>query len=89
MSKGDIKEMEAGRMDPSGMGITKAAFWLSVVAVGFMVLGVFLAILLIALMPSAPPPQRFDRQQPQFDRGFSIPAPSVAKLELPSWAVLR
>jgi hypothetical protein len=64
MSKGDIKEMEQRRMDPSGLGTTKAAFWLSLVAVIMMALGVVLAIAIIALAPKTPPPSPYRQQQP-------------------------
>ena len=40
MAKTDMKKIEAGQMDPAGMSLTKAAYWVSlanVIFVGFIV----------------------------------------------------
>lgn len=50
MAKNDMKEMEAGIMDPSGMGLTKAAYWVSVANLIFVGCIILLYIGIFALM---------------------------------------
>lgn len=48
MGQGDLKEMAAGRMDPSGEGITKAAKILGIISVVLNVLGLLVWGLMMA-----------------------------------------
>lgn len=50
MGQGDLKEMEAGRMDPSGEGMTKAAKILGIISVVLNVLGILIWGLMMAGM---------------------------------------
>ena len=50
MAKSDMKEMEQAIMDPSGMAITKAAFWVSVANLIFAGFVILLYAGIIALM---------------------------------------
>lgn len=48
MGQGDLKEMAAGRMDPSGEGLTKAAKILGIISVVLNVLGILVWGLMMA-----------------------------------------
>ncbi len=48
MGQGDLKEMAAGRMDPSGEGMTKAAKILGIISVVLNVLGILIWGLMMA-----------------------------------------
>lgn len=48
MGQGDLKEMAAGRMDPSGEGVTKAAKILGIISVVLNVLGLLIWGLMMA-----------------------------------------
>lgn len=45
MGSGDLREMQAGRMDPSGMGLTKAGKILGIISVILSAVGILLTIL--------------------------------------------
>jgi len=49
MGSADLKEMEAGRMDPSGEGMTKAGKILGMVSCALAVLGLLIWIAMFAL----------------------------------------
>ena len=51
MGSQDIKLMEAGRMDPSGLGITKAGYWIGLVTVvlNLLVIGGVLLLFVIGI----------------------------------------
>jgi hypothetical protein len=49
MGASDLKEMDAGRMDASGRGYTKAGMILGIVGVALTVVGLGLGLLLMAL----------------------------------------
>jgi len=49
MGNGDLQEMDAGRMDPSGRGLTQAGKILGIVAVALLVLGIVIQVILLAL----------------------------------------
>ena len=50
MGNGDLQEMEAGRMDPSGEGITKAGKICGIISAVLLVLNVLFSILWVALV---------------------------------------
>lgn len=45
----DIKDMEAGTMDPSGLGMTKAGKILGIISVALNVLGILIWVAMLAL----------------------------------------
>ncbi len=47
MGKGDLPEMEAGRMDPSGMGLTKAGKICGMIAVILAIVGICFWIMFV------------------------------------------
>lgn len=49
MGNADLAEMAAGRMDPSGEGLTRAGKICGIVGVAFLVLGVLIAIFLFGV----------------------------------------
>jgi len=49
MGSGDLKEMDAGAMDPAGRGMTQAGKILGMIAVILFILGVLVFIALMAL----------------------------------------
>jgi hypothetical protein len=49
MGNGDIKEMDAGTMDPSGRGTTQAGKICGMIATILMIIGVVIGILVVAL----------------------------------------
>jgi hypothetical protein len=55
MGKNDLKEMDAGLMDPSGRSITNAGRILGMVAVILTILGIVVVIILAALGMLAQP----------------------------------
>ncbi|NIP27418.1 MAG: hypothetical protein GWN67_03360 [Phycisphaerae bacterium] len=49
MASKDLKEMAAGRMDPSGQGITKAGMICGIVGIALQLLGILLQLLGVGL----------------------------------------
>jgi len=49
MGNGDLREMDAGRMDPSGRGLTQAGKICGIVSVGLALLGLVYAILMTVM----------------------------------------
>jgi len=48
MGKNDLREIDAGMMDPAGRGLTLAGMILGIVSVGLTVLGVLVWLLIVA-----------------------------------------
>lgn len=46
MGNGDLREMNAGRMDPSGQGLTQAGKICGIISVAFAIVGVIIGILM-------------------------------------------
>jgi hypothetical protein len=49
MGSSDLREMNAGRMDPSGRGLTQAGQICGIISVAFAVLGVIIWIIMFAI----------------------------------------
>jgi len=49
MGSGDLKEIDAGTMDPAGRGTTQAGKICGIIATILMIIGVIVAILIVAL----------------------------------------
>lgn len=49
MGNGDLRQMDAGLMDPSGRGLTQAGKILGIVACGLQILGIVIWVLLVGL----------------------------------------
>lgn len=76
MGGADLKQMRSGVMDRSGEGMTKAGYYLSMVAVIFMVLGLVMFLVLIVFASSAaPPPGRTQYEHQQQPRRYSTLIP--------------
>jgi hypothetical protein len=53
MGGNDLREMDAGRMDPSGRGLTQAGKILGIVAVAIQLIGLTLWILMVVVFGAA------------------------------------
>ncbi len=53
MGNGDIREMQAGRMDPSGLGLTKAGKICGIVGVALTIIGGLFWVLMVVVFAGA------------------------------------
>ena len=53
MANGDLREMDAGRMDPGGRGLTQAGKILGMVAVAIQLLGLAIWVIVVFLIGAA------------------------------------